>query len=183
MNKTITILLLFIAASGFAQQPNRYVSRQGQVEFFSYTKVENIKAINNQAQSVFDITTSEIGVRMLMRAFVFKKALMQEHFNESYIESDIYPKCSFEGKIMDLERPLPEVQTKLIKGNVTIHGVSKELEIKAKIENNQDKVSFSGTFNLQVSDFKIKIPPIVAGNISKTIEVNFRFEEYLPYEN
>ena len=183
MNRFLLLLTVTLAQVCLGQTNDRIITKQGQVSFFSHTSVEDIEATNNQVLSIVDFSSQEIAISMLMRAFVFKKALMQEHFNESYIESDIYPKCSFEGKIMDLERPLPEVQTKLIKGNVTIHGVSKELEIKAKIENNQDKVSFSGTFNLQVSDFKIKIPPIVAGNISKTIEVNFRFEEYLPYEN
>ncbi|PRX57906.1 YceI family protein [Flagellimonas meridianipacifica] len=183
MNRFLLLLALSLSQLCLGQAGERIITKQGQVSFFSHTSVEDIEATNNQVLSIVDFTSKEVAISMLMRAFVFKKALMQEHFNESYIESDIYPKCSFEGKILDLERPLPQEQTKLIKGNITIHGVSKELEIKTKIENDQDKISFSGTFNLTVADFKIKIPPIVAGNISKTIEVNFRFEEYLPYEN
>lgn len=183
MNRFLLLLVFFVSQICVGQTGGRIITKQGQVSFFSHTSVEDIEATNNQVLNIVDFSSGEVAISMLMRAFVFKKALMQEHFNESYIESDIYPKCSFEGKILDLERPLPSEQTKLIKGLVTIHGVSKELEIKTKIENNENKISFSGTFNLQVADFKIKIPPIVAGNISKTIEVNFRFEEYLPYEN
>ncbi|WP_435624864.1 YceI family protein [Flagellimonas sp.] len=183
MNRFLLLLVFFVSQICVGQTGGRIITKQGQVSFFSHTSVEDIEATNNQVLNIVDFSSGEVAISMLMRAFVFKKALMQEHFNESYIESDIYPKCSFEGKILDLEQPLPAEQTKLIKGLVTIHGVSKELEIKTKIENNENKISFSGTFNLQVADFKIKIPPIVAGNISKTIEVNFRFEEYLPYEN
>lgn len=184
MNKLILPLIFFLSVlkMGLGQIPGQIITKQGQVSFFSHTSVEAIEATNNQVLSIVDFSSKEVAVSMLMRAFVFKKALMQEHFNESYIESDIFPKCSFEGKIIDYEEPAPEVQTKLIKGTITMHGVSKELDIKTKIENGTNGMAFTGTFNLEVADFKIKIPPIVAGNISKTIEVNFRFE-YQPYEN
>lgn len=182
MNKSILLFTLFITSLCWGQSASRVITKQGQVSFFSHTQVEDIEAVNNQVLSVVDFSTAEVAVSMLMRAFVFKKALMQEHFNESYIESDIYPKSTFEGKILDFEPSLPDTQTKLVKGKIEIHGVSKELEIKTKIENVQGNITLSGTFDLNVADFKIKIPPIVAGNISKTIEVSFRFE-YQPYEN
>ncbi|TAI46858.1 YceI family protein [Flagellimonas allohymeniacidonis] len=182
MNKSILFIALFVVPVCWSQTANRVITKQGQVSFFSHTSVEDIEAVNNQVLSVIDFSTSEMAVSILMRAFVFKKALMQEHFNESYIESDIYPKSTFEGKIMDFDPSLPDNQTKLVKGTINIHGVSKELDIKTKIENVQGTIVLSGTFDLRVADFKIKIPPIVAGNISKTIEVSFRFE-YQPYEN
>nr|WP_299343237.1 YceI family protein [Allomuricauda sp.] len=182
MNKSILLFALFMTPLCWGQSASRVITKQGQISFFSHTQVEDIEAVNNQVLSVADFSTAEVAVSMLMRAFVFKKALMQEHFNESYIESDIYPKSTFEGKILDFDPTLPESQTKLVKGQIQIHGVSKELEIKTKIENIQGSIILSGTFDLRVADYKIKIPPIVAGNISKTIEVSFRFE-YQPYEN
>ncbi len=183
MNKLVLLIAMSFGPICLGQQiSNRIIAKQGQVSFFSHTSVEDIEATNNQVLSIVDIASKKVAVDMLMRAFVFKKALMQEHFNESYIESDIHPTCSFEGEILDFEASLPPVQTKLVKGTINLHGVSKEIDIKTRIENQDDNISLSGTFNLQVSDFKIKIPPIVAGNISKTIEVNFRFE-YQPYEN
>ncbi len=182
MNKIVLLVSLSLCQLCFGQTPERIITKQGQVSFFSHTSVEDISATNNQALSIVDFSSNQVAISMLMRAFVFEKALMQEHFNESYIESDIYPKCSFEGEILNVERPLPASQTKIVRGTLNIHGVDKEIDIKTKIESVDDSVSFSGTFNLEVADFKIKIPPIVAGNISKTIEVNFRFE-YQPYEN
>lgn len=85
---------------------NQQIARQGQVSFFSYTSVENIEANNNQVLSIIDYSKSKIAVSMLMRAFVFKKDLMYEHFNESYIESDLYPKANFEGIIIDFDENL-----------------------------------------------------------------------------
>ena len=116
-----------------------------------------------------------------MRAFVFKKSLMHEHFNESYIESDIYPKATFEGKIIDFDNSLKVSQTRIIRGELTIHGISKETEIKATIEYINGKYIVSGNFNIVVKDFDIKIPPILASNIAKSISINYRFE-YDSYE-
>lgn len=176
------IIFLLIFQPELQVSENKVIARQGQVSFFSYTSVENIKAENNQVLSIIDIDNSEIAVSMLMSAFVFEKALMREHFNESYVESDIYPKASFEGKIIDFDPTINGEQTKIVKGRFSMHGVSKELEIKTKIEKIDNRFVLSGTFDATVQDFKIKIPPLLAGNIAKTISVNFRFE-YEAYEN
>ena len=119
MNKLPTLLLLLFLNLGtiFGQQ---FIARQGQVTFFSYATVEDIEAKNNQVLSILDFDKKEIAATMLMRAFVFKKDLMHEHFNESYIESDIYPKATFEGILLEgLENAGP--QTQLINGKITIH--------------------------------------------------------------
>ena len=181
MNKFFTLFFALFFYCGFSQNSSKYISRQGHVSFFSYTSVENIEAENNQVLSIFDTANGEIAISMLMRAYVFKKALMQEHYNESYIETDIYPKAVFEGVITDFKVPV-EATTKIVKGTLTLHGITKELEIKTKMERTNDLPVFTGSFEVLVSDFKIKIPPVVAGNIAKRIEVQFRFE-YQPYEN
>jgi len=180
MKRLIILALLILPLTvSFGQQ--RMVARQGQVTFFSYTSVENIEATNNQAFSFLDLNTNEIAISMLMRAFVFKKALMREHFNESYIESDIYPKASFEGTILDFNPALDEAQTRIIKGKISLHGVTKEVEIKATFKRENNLVIMSGSFSMLVADYQIKIPPIVAGNIAKSIEVTFNIQ-YTPYE-
>jgi len=177
-----SIIFLFLLILNFQDSGNKVIARQGQISFFSYTSVENIKAENNQALCIIDLNSSEIAVSMLMNAFVFEKSLMREHFNESYVESDIYPKASFSGKIIDFDPKTSEVQTKMVKGTFTMHGVSKELEIKTKIEKQDGAYILSGTFNATVDDYKIKVPPLLAGNIAKTISVDFRFE-FEPYED
>ncbi|MDT7832936.1 YceI family protein [Flavobacteriaceae bacterium S356] len=181
MNKIFTFLFLLTFIADFDSKPNQFIANQGQVSFFSYTPVENIEAKNNQVLSLLDTSNSEIAISMLMRAFIFKKALMYEHFNESYIESDIHPKANFDGKIIDFDASLRESQTRIIKGTLTIHGISKEMDIKATIELKDDAYVISGSFDVVVKDFDIKIPPILASNIAKTINVMFKFE-YKPYE-
>lgn len=180
MNKLIPILLLFTFFNSVDKKPSQYIARQGQVTLFSYTSVENIEAKNNQVLSILDIEKQEIAVSMLMRAFVFKKDLMYEHFNESYIESDMYPQANFEGKIIDFDAKIP-LQTKVIKGSITIHGISKNIEIKTTIENKNNRYSLFGEFDVSINDFDIKIPPILTSNIAKTISLKFRFQ-YQPYE-
>src|SRR5690554_8148922 len=99
------IILIFwivvINTSVFAQ--NKYFTKQGYISFYSHTPVEDIKAENNQVLSIIDFSTTEIAVTLLMKSFAFEKALMQEHFNENYVESDKYPKANFSGKIQNLE--------------------------------------------------------------------------------
>ena len=180
MNKLLPLFFLFISFADFDTKQNQFIARQGQISFFSYTSVENIEAKNNQVLSILDVEKQEIAISMLMRAFVFKKDLMYEHFNESYIESDIYPKANFEGKIIDFDTNA-KTQTKIIRGKLTIHGITKEIDIKSTIKNNDENYTISGEFNAQVKDFQIKIPPILSSNIAKTIAIHFNFQ-YQPYE-
>lgn len=181
MNKLVPFLLFIAAISNFTSNTNQFISRQGQISFFSYTSVENIEAVNNQVLSIFDLDKSEIAVSMLMRAFVFKKDLMYEHFNESYVESDMHPKATFEGKIIDFDKKSDQPQTKIIRGSLTIHGVSKIMEVKTTITKEKNKYVFTGDFNASVDDFQIKIPPILSSNIAKIISIKFRFQ-YEPYQ-
>ena len=134
MSKFLLLFACVFSINIYAQN-NEYIERQGQVTFFSYTAADNIQAENNQVLSIFNVDDKEIAVSILMRAFVFEKTLMREHFNESYIESDLYPKATFSGKIVDFDNQNKSVQTKIIKGEFALKGVSKQVEIKVKISN------------------------------------------------
>lgn len=182
MNKIFWLIIGFSMSGLNAKAQEQIMDRQGQVSFLSYTSVENIKAENNQVLSIINLNDGSIAVSMLMNAFVFEKALMKDHFNESYIESDIYPKATFEGTIAEFDRNMSEQQTRMIKGILRMHGASKEITIKTKIEKRQDTYVLSGSFETLVNDYNINIPPLLAGNIAKSIVVNFKFE-YQPYEN
>jgi len=126
MLKYQLFLSLLFLQFAFVQSQDRIITRQGQVSFFSYTAVENIEADNNQVYSIVDLSTNEVAVSLLLRAFVFKKALMEEHFNESYVESDIYPKLNFSGVLENFSRETQGSQTRIIKGTLDFHGVQKE---------------------------------------------------------
>tara|TARA_B110000046_G_scaffold185459_1_gene227160 strand:- start:3552 stop:4100 length:549 start_codon:yes stop_codon:yes gene_type:complete len=181
MNKLLLLFFLLFSFAGFDVNEHQFIARQGQVSFFSYTSLENIEAKNNQVLSILDIEKHEIAISMLMRGFVFKKDLMYEHFNESYIDSDVYPKANFVGNIIDFDTSTKDPQTKIIRGKLTIHGITKEIDIKTTIEIIDKNYIAFGDFDLLVKDFEIKIPPILSGNIAKTISVKFRFQ-YQPYE-
>ena len=114
--------------------------------------------------------------------FIFEKALMREHFNESYIESDLYPKAVFEGNIINFDPDLEGEQTRFIKGEFSMHGVTKSLEIKAKITKQKTNYTINGNFQAEVEDYNIKIPALLKGNIAKTISVDFNFQ-YESYDN
>lgn len=182
MNRTVLILLLGILFCQTAKA-QKIICRQGQVSFFSYTSVENIKAQNNQVSSIIDLGNSKIALSMLMNAFVFEKALMREHFNESYIETDIYPKATFQGEIIDFTPNTDETQVKIIKGVFTMRGVSEALEVKTRIEPKGDHLILSGSFETLVEAYDINIPPLLAGNIAKTITVDFIIEHEPYVEN
>ncbi len=181
MHRVRVLIVLLLALTSFNYKPTQYIDRQGQVSFFSYTTAEHIAANNNQVLSIIDISKNEIAISMLMKAFVFKKSLMRTHFNESYLESDLYPKATFKGQIVDFDTSIIGHQTRMVKGTLTIKDVAKAFEIKTDIQNTNGKYLITGDFEIAVSDFNIKIPSIVAPNIAKVITTKFRFE-YKPHE-
>jgi len=178
----LLLLLLALWSVGCVNAQYEYIDRQGEIAFFSYTSVEDIQATNNIALSFFYPTTQKIGVKILMNAFKFEKSLMYEHFNESYIESDLYPKAIFEGDIIDFDEEQNGEQTRIIKGNFTLRGITKPLEIKAKITKENGDYVISGSFEVIVDDYKIKIPAILAPNIAENIKVTFNFQ-YVPNDD
>jgi len=181
MNKLYLYILFFGVAGQQIFSQEQFIARQGQISFFSYTSVENIEAKNNQVLSILDVDNNEMAVSMLMRAFTFKKDLMYEHFNESYIESDLFPKATFQGKFPELDVVSTDSQFIIVKGVINIHGISKNIDIKTEITKSEDGYLISGEFDLVVDDFNIKIPLILSRNIAKIVSVKINFQ-YSPYE-
>lgn len=179
MNKFL-LTVFFIISTSITSETHEYIERQGQVTFFSYTSVEDIQAVNNQVLTLFNPETSEIAVKILMRAFVFKKSLMHEHFNESYIESDLYPNATFNGNIIDFDTT-QSTQTRIIKGDFTLKNITKSIEVKATITKINEGYTITGTLDVFIDDYNINVPPLLSPNISKKIEVSFNFN-YVPYE-
>ncbi|MEM6516593.1 MAG: YceI family protein [Bacteroidota bacterium] len=179
-NLFLVFTLIFILKAN----EQKFIARQGQITFFSYTTVENIEATNNQVLSIFNPESSEIAVSILMRAFNFEKALMHEHFNESYVESDLFPQATFEGTIINFDAKSEAIQTRLVKGNFTLKDITKEIEFKAQIARNKKQNSYiiTGKIKLQRDDYNIKVPAMLRPNIAKNIEVSFNFQ-YEPYED
>lgn len=181
MRKHLCLLLLLPLLMGFAKKGDKFIARNGKVSFFSYASAENIKASNNQVLSLFEPNTNKLAVSILMRAFQFEKSLMQEHFNDSYIESDIYPKATFEGTVLNFDDDFSGTQTKIIKGNFTLRGITVPIKIKADITKTYKNYIINGETDLNIKDFKINVPQILANRISQTVKVSFNFK-YDRYE-
>ena len=177
--KTIYTVLIFLFVINISKAQDRFLTKNGSVTFFSSAPMEDIKADNNQVLSIVDTSSGKMAISILMKSFLFEKALMQEHFNENYVESDKFPKATFKGTILNFDDI--ESNTKVnVKGTITIHGKSKEIVIPANISKTEDAILVKGEFNLLVADFDIKIPKVVAKNIAKEIKVTFEFN-HKPY--
>lgn len=178
-NRIIVILLFLMSSQLFSQE--RYLTKEGYISFFSHSLVEDIKADNYQVLSVIDKKTGEIAIQLLMKSFMFKKALMQEHFNQSYVESYKYPKATFKGYIQNLKELDVQNGTVEIKGILSLHGKEKEISTIANIQILKDQINLSGHFMVEVADFDIKIPIVVRNNIAKTIKITFDLK-HKPYK-
>lgn len=180
----IKIILSFLLFSTICngQSKEQYFAQQGQMTFFSYTAVENIKAQNDQVQSLINLDTGEIAVSILIKAFKFQKSLMEEHFNESYMESDLFPNASFKGRLIDFDPSSIGSQTLIAQGEFTLRGITKPVEFKVSINHLGETIILEGEVEILVKDYNIKIPALLSPNIAKNIQVKFNLE-YVPYEN
>tara|TARA_B100001142_G_scaffold313828_1_gene350687 strand:- start:131 stop:667 length:537 start_codon:yes stop_codon:yes gene_type:complete len=168
----LKIIFLFILVPLIAR--DIYFTRSGKVSFFSSTPIEDIKANNDQTTCVLDLETGDVSFRIPILGFNFPNGLMQEHFNENYMESDIYPNASFKGRIknwgkIDLTEASQEVT---IDGTMEIHGVSKEISEKGRISLSKGNVIGYSNFQIMVADYDIEIPRLVRENIAKIINVD-----------
>ncbi len=171
--KSITFILAFCLFAVGTQAQSKYFTRNGTVKFFSSTPMEDIEALNNGAVSVLDTESGAIEVSMLNKSFEFEKALMQEHFNENYMESDKFPKSIFKGSIADFDPKLLEkgVHQVTMVGKLTIHGVTRDISVPVTLNVSGKKIKGTTTFSVKPEDYDIKIPNMVRDNIAKEIEI------------
>lgn len=151
-----------------------WMSKNAQIRFFSTTPIEDIEALNNYAAGAINAKTGRIFFKAMMKSFKFEKALMQEHFNENYVESEKFPKSTFKGKVSDISAVnfgKDGSYNVTVSGDLTIHGVTKPVSAKGVIKVAAGKVSAKSTFNIALADYKVQIPAVVKDNISPNIEI------------
>ena len=129
--------------------------------------------LSKYSEIAVDLETRDLSFRIPIRGFIFKNGLMQEHFNENYLESDTYPNASFTGSIegwkdITLTEKLQPVS---LKGTMTIHGVSKDIAESGNILMKENRVIGAATFKITVADYKVEIPKIIRDNIAKVVDV------------
>ena len=142
------------------------------VSFFSETPVANIDAKSSQAVGAVNQSTKDVFFKVPMKTFVFKKALMQEHFNENYVESDKFPYATFKGKITDnVDLTKDGTYTVSVTGDFTVHGVTKPRTIPGTIVIKGNTMNLKSSFDVKIADHDITIPTVVATEIAEVINV------------
>lgn len=180
MKKTILVLLLCLVNQIFSQ--DKIITKTGIIAFESLylTAFQDVKAVNEDVTGVLNTKTGDFACLGLIKGFRFEVALMEEHFNENYIESDTYPKAVFRGQIQyfDVKELTASEKDYFIKGTLELHGKTKEMWVAAKMKkSNSFGIEISTMFYVVVSDFGIAVPSIVKGKISEKMKINasFRF--------
>ncbi|MCX6243158.1 MAG: YceI family protein [Bacteroidetes bacterium] len=173
MKKYFALLILaLILTAGVRAQA--YVTKNGYIRFYSEAPMEKIEGINRQVNVAMLPATGDFVFKVLMKSFNFEKALMQEHFNENYVESDKYPEATFLGKITNIKAinfAKDGSYPAMVEGKLTIHGVTQVVKQNGTITINKDIVSAKAKFTLLLADYKISVPSTVVNNISKSLEI------------
>jgi polyisoprenoid-binding protein YceI len=180
MNATRFFFLLMLLASvtTATNAQNKYFTRTGTVIFDAEGKlddIEEIKAKNTTATCVLDAATGQIEWAVTMNKFSFANSLMQKHFNENYVESEKYPKASFKGKINDIGKVNFEKDGTYpvgVKGTMTLHGVTKEVDVKGTVTVEKGKILVNSGFDIPLKDYKIDIPTVVFVKIAESAKVS-----------
>jgi hypothetical protein len=176
-NKLFLSLILICLVQFISAQ--KYITKNGHIWFSSHTPMEDIEAHNQQVVSSLDISTGEMAFVLLIKSFIFKRALMQEHFNENYMESDKIPKANFKGKVTNIDKidfKKDGTYTADVSGDLTIHGVTKAFTTKGTFIVKGLDITGKATFLLVPQDFGIKIYAIVENKIAKQITVNVELQ-------
>lgn len=163
-------LWILSAAPAIAQ---KYMTRTGQIYFYGSTPLESIEAYNHAVAAALDLGSGELVFQVPIRSFIFEKALMQEHFNENYMESDRYPRAEFKGKLVDSPKEYAKSGTYSVEaeGIMTIHGVSRKLRIPGTLKREDDLVQVLAEFEVVPGDYEIAIPKLVENKIARVIDV------------
>ena len=172
MKHLVVIAFVLVAQLAIGQ---KYFSKSGKVTFQSKAPTETIEATNTSASTVIDVASGAMEWAVLIQGFKFEKALMQEHFNENYMESGTYPKAKFKGKIDNLAAVnfTKDGQYNVdVSGQLEIHGVTKPVTTKGTITVKGGQISANSKFKVLLADYGIEIPKVVAENISKEVDID-----------
>ncbi len=163
------LLLLFNVASA-----QKYFTKNGMIKFYSDAPMEKIEAVNKQVNAAIEVSKGDMIFKVLMKSFEFEKQLMQEHFNENYVESDKFPDAKFKGMISnlkDINFNKDGIYNAEVEGELNIHGVAKKIKEKGTIEVKDGKLFAKSKFNIFVKDYNIKIPKTVVNNLSESVQI------------
>jgi hypothetical protein len=171
-------LLVLVALYSFAPIQDKKLTKTGIITFeASVPSFEEVIGKNTAVTCVLNITNGEIAALALMKGFRFKVALMEEHFNENYIESSKFPKATFKGKMDDFDVSKLTTTSKeySLKGKLELHGKSKDIVTIAKVRKIGTELEVKTNFSVNVSDFDIEIPSVVSKKVAKKVTIDCNF--------
>jgi polyisoprenoid-binding protein YceI len=171
-NLILFVTLVLTVSVSFGQ--GKFYTKTGKISFISKAPLEEIEGKNKTVTAVVDSKTGAMQFAIQMKGFEFEKQLMQQHFNENYVESDKYPKAEFKGTISNnstINYSKDGNYPAKVKGKLTIHGVTKDVETTGTLKINGGKIDANSTFNVLISDYNIKIPAVVKDKVSNTIKI------------
>ena len=176
MKRSFSLLLAFflLTVPQYAQSQSKYMTKAGRVSFFSSSPIEDIEAKNQQVAAVLDFGTSQLAFSLPVKAFVFKRTLMQEHFNENYMESDKFPKATFAGRFVGFEAAtltIAGAHNVQVEGDLSLHGVTHHIQMPASVELKDGQLLAFAMFTVAPADYNIEIPLLVRNNIAKVVSV------------
>ena len=172
---TIIIIALLIGGASFSQ---KMMTRTGEIKFDATVPgaMDEVIGTNKTVSSIFDRASSKLVVQGMVKSFKFKSPLMEEHFNENYMESDKLPKTSFDGKVVGYDGKSGSYD---VEGDLTIHGVTNKVKTKMTLSNDGTKLVIAGSFTIKLSDYKIEVPALAKKTLAETAKISLK----LPFEN
>ncbi len=184
MKRIIFFLAMCLLLGTASHAQDLWLTKTGHIYFMSHTDAIDIDGNNNQVTSFLNTSNGEIVFQLLIKSFTFTLATAEEHFNETYMESDKFPKASLKGVLANPETidfgkngTYPVV----VKGELTIHGVTRTIEQAGEIVVEEGKISAKSSFTIAIDDYKIKVPKLVEDRVAKIVDVAVNME-YLPYK-
>lgn len=174
LKKNLIVMLALVMAASVSFAQDKFYTKTGKITFYSKAPLEEIEGKNKTVTAVIDSKSGAIQFAVQIKGFEFEKQLMQQHFNENYMESDKYPKAEFKGTITnnsDINYTKDGTYSAKVKGSLTIHGVTKQVETTGTVKVSGGKIDASSTFNVLISDYKISIPSVVKDKVSNNIKI------------
>ena len=167
------IIFLFLAVVSFSSLSAQiYMAKTCEISFFSASPLENIEAVNKASKPLINIATNDVQIKMVISAFVFEKPLMQEHFNENYMDSEKIPNAFFKGKINEAVDWTKDGEYKVtVTGKLTIHGIDKDRTIDGVVTVKGTTIMINSKFNVHIADHGVKVPSLYIQNIAEDVEV------------
>lgn len=183
LNKKILTAALILLSVFVKAQSKYFATKTGQTYFDAGTGIEDIKALNKSTISIIEPSSGKIEFSINIKEFKFKSQLMEDHFNENYMESDKYPKSVFKGTFSNIQNINFEkdgTYPAIVKGIMEIHGVKRDIETSGAIKVSGKNVTATASFDIKLEDYKIEVPSIVGIKISDKAKIKVNCN-YTPY--